>query len=219
VYFVPGKLFLLADQYLVLACLSWCFVDFFEKGEQTENRRTRRYSYRVCCGLKIALLSLIKSYPVIVSAQGNIGGGKWQGRDKILLKEMQAQNTLNGRYSSRASFTHMIDIVPVKCVKTFFFFIFWPLCSEFNFRIQLVTSFKYNPASQLWTTCTLPSTTHNLFEYTQTWGVLKEVTGCPMGDYYDQYRQLYTYVFVYIKNRIQDCYFIKIVFINLCDSR
>ena len=37
--------------------------------------------------------------------------------------------------------------------------IFAPWCSEFNFRIQLLTSFNYNPVPQEWTTCTLPSTT------------------------------------------------------------
>jgi hypothetical protein len=42
-----------------------------------------------------------------------------------------------------------------------------PWCSEFNFRIQLLASLKYNPVPQQWTTCTLPTTTHSHFEYTQ----------------------------------------------------
>jgi hypothetical protein len=69
-------------------------------------------------------------------------------------------------------------MVPVKCGKTLFIFIFGPLL----FRIQFPDPpLDLNPVSQQWTTFTLPRTTRSLFEYTQPWGELKEVTGCTLG--------------------------------------
>ena len=58
---------------------------------------------------------------------------------------------LKGRYSGRASFTHMINMVSVKCGKTLFFNFLPPWCPKFNFRTQLLASFKYNPVPQQFT--------------------------------------------------------------------
>jgi hypothetical protein len=81
----------------------------------------------------------------VVTAQLNLLLG-FEMSDNILFScqncDLSSMNInlhcLKGRYSGRANFTHLIDIVHVKCRKTLFFSFFTPWCSELNSMTAIV---------------------------------------------------------------------------------
>ena len=87
---------------------------------------------------------------------------------------------LKGSYSGRASFTHMINIVPVKCGKTLIFMFLTPgvqnSISGSNFCTLLSTTHDLCILHPLTSHCT----TRILFEYTPGLGELKETAGCTL---------------------------------------